>query len=170
MTCCSHEDKTLHKTPTPMKGWARQLSTNENCWQAKRICPAKMYWYCEVNVPTLFKNYALFPLTTFNNNSYSKTNKMHLFLKLFILVKHSTCFGRSLRPSSGAQDCTYSNRRMSNSCCYLLLAGMRWACSSIPSPLAAAVWHMPVAVRAVLRSWWWTERPSETCRVFYKNK
>jgi len=25
--------------------------------------------------------------------SYSKTNKMHLFLKLFNLVKHSTCFG-----------------------------------------------------------------------------
>jgi hypothetical protein len=27
--------------------------------------------------------------------SYSTTNKMHLFLKLFILVKRSTCFGRS---------------------------------------------------------------------------
>jgi hypothetical protein len=50
--------------------------------------------------------------------SYSKTNQMHLFLKLFILVKHSTCFGRSLRPSSGAQDCTYSNRHMSNRYCY----------------------------------------------------
>ena len=46
--------------------------------------------------------------------SYSKTNKMHLFLKLFIPVKHSTCFRRSSRPSSGAPDCTYSNRYMSN--------------------------------------------------------
>jgi hypothetical protein len=55
--------------------------------------------------------------------SYSTTNKMHLFLKLFILVKCSTCFGRSFRPSYGAQNCTYSNRHMSNSCCYLLLAG-----------------------------------------------
>jgi hypothetical protein len=54
--------------------------------------------------------------------SYSKTNKMHLFHRLFILVKRSTCFGQSFRPSSGAQDCTYSNRHMSNSCCYLLLA------------------------------------------------
>ena len=35
---------------------------------------------------------------------------------------------------------------------------------------AAAVWHMPVAVCAVLSSWWWTERPSETCRAFYKSK
>jgi hypothetical protein len=30
---------------------------------------------------------------------------MHLRLKLFILVKRSTCFGRSFRPSSGAQNC-----------------------------------------------------------------
>jgi len=39
---------------------------------------------------------------------YGKTNKMHLFLKLFICVKHSTSFGQSFRPSSGAQDCTYA--------------------------------------------------------------
>jgi len=55
-------------------------------------------------------------------SSYSTTKKMHLLLKLFILVKHSTCFRRSFRPSSGAQNCTYGNRYMSNSCCYLLLA------------------------------------------------
>jgi hypothetical protein len=85
--------------------------------------------------------------------SYRTTNKMHLFLKLFVLVKHSTCFRRSFCPSSGAQDCTYS-------CCYLLLE----------QQVAAAVWHMPVAVCTVMSSWWWTERPSETCRVFYKNK
>jgi len=30
---------------------------------------------------------------------------MHLFLKLFILVKRCTCFGRSFRQSSGAQNC-----------------------------------------------------------------
>jgi hypothetical protein len=40
--------------------------------------------------------------------SHSKTNQMHLFLKLFILAKHSTCFGRFSRPSSGVQDCTYA--------------------------------------------------------------
>ena len=28
---------------------------------------------------------------------------MHLFLKLFIILKRSTCFGRSFRSSSGAQ-------------------------------------------------------------------
>jgi len=26
---------------------------------------------------------------------------------------------------------------------------------------------MPVAVCTVLNSWWWTERPSETCRVSF---
>jgi len=51
-------------------------------------------------------------LTNLFKYSYSKTNKMHLFLKLFILVKHSTCSGRSFRPSSGAQNCTYSKRYM----------------------------------------------------------
>jgi hypothetical protein len=63
--------------------------------------------------------------------SYSKTNKMQLFLKLFILVKHSAYFRWSCRPSSGNQDCTYCNRHMSNRCCYLLLAGMRWNISSL---------------------------------------
>jgi hypothetical protein len=70
--------------------------------------------------------------------SYSKTYQMHLFLKLFILVKHSTCFGRSFRTSSGDQDCTYCNRHMSNSCCYLLLAGTR--CSSICIHKGEVVW------------------------------
>jgi hypothetical protein len=94
--------------------------------------------------------------------SYSTTNRMHLFLKLFILVKHATCFGRSFRPSSGAQDCTYSNRHMSKQ---LLLPA-----ASEDEMESVYVWHMPVAVSTVLNSWWWTGRPSETCRVFYKNK
>ena len=58
--------------------------------------------------------------------SCSTTNKMYLFLKFFILVKRSTCFGRPFRPSSGAQNCTYGNGHMSNSCCYLLLGGNKW--------------------------------------------
>ena len=38
----------------------------------------------------------------------------------FILEWHSTCFGRPFRPSSGFQDCTYSNRHMSERYCCLL--------------------------------------------------
>ena len=41
---------------------------------------------------------------------------------LFILEWHCTCFGRSFRPSSGVQDCTYSNMRMSNRYCCLLVS------------------------------------------------
>jgi len=41
----------------------------------------------------------------------------------FILEWHSTCFGRSFRPSSGVQDCTYSDRPMSNRHCCLLATG-----------------------------------------------
>ena len=33
-----------------------------------------------------------------------------------------------------------------------------------------SVWHVPDAVCTVLDSWWWTERPSETCRVLFQNK
>jgi hypothetical protein len=46
-----------------------------------------------------------------------------------------------------------------------LLAGMRsrahWQVVNKP------VWHIPDAVCTVLDSWWWTERPSETCRVIF---
>jgi hypothetical protein len=62
---------------------------------------------------------------------------------------------------------------MSNSCCYILLSGMRWNFSSSSSPIAAgssSCLTYTIAVYAVLSSWWWTERPSETCRAFYKNK
>ena len=36
--------------------------------------------------------------------------------------------------------------------------------------VAVSVWHMPVAVSTVMNSWWWTVRPSETCRVLFQNK
>jgi len=71
----------------------------------------------------------------------------------FILEWHSTCFGRSFRPSSGVQDCTYSNRHLSNRYCCLL---------------AVSVWQMPVCT--VMNSWWWTERTSETCRMSFQYK
>jgi len=41
---------------------------------------------------------------------------------------HSTCFGRSFRPSSGVQDCTHGSRCMSYKLVDCLLAGTRWNC------------------------------------------
>jgi hypothetical protein len=91
---------------------------------------------------------------------YGKPNRCISFSDLFIAAWHSTCFVRSFRPSSGVQDCTYSNRYMSERYGYLLAS----------KQVAVPVWHMPVAVCTVLNSWWWTERPYETCRVSCRNK
>ena len=33
-----------------------------------------------------------------------------------------------------------------------------------------SVWQTPVATCIVLKSWWWTEKPYETCRVSFQNK
>jgi len=60
----------------------------------------------------------------------------------------------------------------------LSLDRCRWYCLStfrhlISSPIAAgssSCLTYTVAVYAVLSSWWWTERPFETCRAFYMNK
>jgi len=47
--------------------------------------------------------------------------------KIFDFIEyHSPCFGRSFLPSTGVQDCTYSNKYMSYRFCGCLLAGMRW--------------------------------------------
>ena len=42
---------------------------------------------------------------------------------LFILERRSTFFGQSFHPSSAVQDCTYSNRHLSNGYCCLLASG-----------------------------------------------
>ena len=90
----------------------------------------------------------------------------------FILEQHSTCFGLSLRPSSGVYDYTYSVRYMSYRFCGCLLAETRWNSFSFPASKRSeiSVWHIPHAVCIVLDSWWWTERQSETCRVLFQNK
>ena len=49
-----------------------------------------------------------------------KTTRCISVSDLFILERHSTCFGRSFRPKSGVRDCTYSSRHLSNRCCCLL--------------------------------------------------
>jgi len=62
--------------------------------------------------------------------SVVKPTKCTKVSNLFCLESHSTCFGRSFRPSSGVQDCTYSNRHVSNRYCRLL-ASVRTVCPSI---------------------------------------
>ena len=72
----------------------------------------------------LFKwlNNCKWKLTRKTIYSQSTTNKTRLFsIYSFISVRHSTCFRRFFRPSSGAQNCTYSVRYLSDRYCYLLL-------------------------------------------------
>jgi len=51
---------------------------------------------------------------------------MQRFSNLFISVRRRICCRRFFRPSSGAQNCTYSVRHLSDRYCYLLLAWMGW--------------------------------------------
>ena len=76
---------------------------------------------------------------SFTSLSIVKPTRCTSFSNLFyfILVYHSTCFGQSFHPSSGVQDCTYSNRYMSNRYCYLLASGNKMERSSISFPLAS---------------------------------
>jgi hypothetical protein len=100
---------------------------------------------------------------------HSITNKMHL-LSQIIYSRKTLCIFRTVFPSIiRSSKLRIEQRYMSNSCCYLLLSGM----SSISSPIAAgnsSCLTYTVAVYAVLSSYCWKERPSETCRAFYKNK
>ena len=75
--------------------WIKQLKT--------RFCKNGSFIWREKN------NFALVKPTGCTNVS-----------KLFYSWWHSTCFGRPFLPSSGVQDCTYSNRHMSNGYCCLL--------------------------------------------------
>jgi len=68
--------------------------------------------------------------------------------QIYYFCKTLTRFRRFFHPSSGAQNRKYSVRHLSDRYCYLLPA--------------VTVWQMPDAVFAVLCSWWWMEKPSET--------
>ena len=58
--------------------------------------------------------------------------------------------------------------------CWLLASGneMELSFHLVPASKQSAksVCYIPDAVCTVLDSWWWTERPSETCRVLLQSK
>ena len=56
-------------------------------------------------------------------NIFTENNQQDAtFHTLFISARRSICFRRFFRPSSGAQNCTYSVRYLSDQYCYLPLA------------------------------------------------
>jgi len=74
--------------------------------------------------------------------SYTTTNKMHLLSQIIYSCKTLYMF-QTVFPSI----------IFPSTCCY-----------------SSSCLTYTTAVYAVLSSWWWTERPSETCRAIYKNK
>jgi len=94
---------------------------------------------------------------------------MHLLSQIIYSFKTLYMF-RTVFPSIiESSKLRIQQRYMSNSCCYVLLWGMRWNLRSISSPIAAgnsSCLTYTVVVYAVLSSRWWMERPSETCRAF----
>jgi hypothetical protein len=95
---------------------------------------------------------------------------MQRFLDLFISINCSTCFGRFVRPLSGAQNCTYSVRYSQNNTAAMV---DEMELRSISSTIAAGSsigLTIPDAVYTVLCSWWWANEPPETCRAIYRNK
>ena len=62
-----------------------------------------------------------FPTVLFDYYFYSKTNKMHQCIEFILLWNDNLHVSDSLsRPSSTVQDCTFSNRHLSNRYCCLL--------------------------------------------------
>jgi len=84
----------------------------------------------------------------------------------FILEWHSTCFGRSFRPSPAVQDCTYSNMHMWSRYCCLprpVVPKFSWDCTTShydpPKTSAATLLYSP---RRSKREWRYGSSNSQT--------
>ena len=78
--------------------------------------------------------------------------------------RRSTCFRRFLRPSSGAHNCAYSFRYCQQ--ILLLAAAVRKMEHLIHGSSYQQYWlTIPKAVCTVMCSWWWAEKPPETCKA-----
>jgi hypothetical protein len=128
----------------------------------------------------------------------NKTNYMHQFHK-FILSWNSTCFGQFVCPSSGVYS-LYTQQwcmsyRFVDSCragLYFVMKPYMFrtvrlfiirslftvhsamvyviqVCRQLSSRTGSA-WHIPLPSVQWTNSWWWTDEPSETCRVSWQNK
>ena len=90
---------------------------------------------------------------------YSKTNQMHQCIKLFYFGMTLYMF-RTVFPFIIRRSRLYIQQQ----------AYVRFCCLLTSKQTVISVWQMPVAVCTVLNSWWWMERPSETCTVSFQNK
>jgi len=83
---------------------------------------------------------------------------MHQFLKFILFWNNTLHVSDGLSVHHQEFKTVHTATVMSYRYCYLLAS----------KQVAVSVWHIPVALCTVLNSWWWTERPSETCSVIPK--
>ena len=126
-----------------------------------------VFYFCpsSVRVVATFPGTVLFPLLYSMGFVHTE-----LWLELFIPINCSTCFRLFLRPSSGAQNCTYSVRYCQTNtaaCCYRGWDGTHEFHLIHDSSIGLIIAD---AVCSVLCSWWWAEEPPETRRAIYRNK
>jgi len=84
------------------------------------------------------------------------------------------CMFRTVFPSIIRSSRLYIQQQTFVKQCCVLASGykMELQFHLVPASKQTAlfVWKMPVAICTVLNSWWWTERPSEKCRMSFQNK
>jgi hypothetical protein len=96
--------------------------------------------------------------------------ELQRFLDLFISINCSTCFRLFLRPSSGAQNCTYNVRYCQTNTAACWYRGWDRSQFHLIHDGSSIGLTIPDVVCTVLCSWWWAEKPPETCRAIYRNK
>ena len=75
--------------------------------------------------------------------------------------------------SSSAHHQEFIHCTLSNGVCYSFRAGPGWNCVLSWSCWIAVykpVWHIPLLSVQWIKSWWWADELSETCRVSCQNK
>jgi hypothetical protein len=80
-----------------------------------------------------------------------KSNKMHQYVDIYLLLNYSICFGRPSRPSSGAHETVVAASGTDHT---------MWGASSTDNLICTRGCNYNF-----MYSWWWARWTSETCRV-----
>ena len=119
LTHCIHSSSVQH-TCRNYHGRNNNFTYNKNCTNTPAIFTEKK--------SNKSRNIRYFtkPFHKYNTSLFAEYNQQDTtFRNLFISVWRSTCFRRFFRPSSGAQNCTYSVRYLLDQYCYLLLVRLK---------------------------------------------
>ena len=124
-------------------------------------CRLSVWWNCCTQwynkKDTLYINGCYTHLTSMEpciiNIFLSMTNKMQHYTVFFITVNALHVSGGFSAHHEELKNCTHSIWYMSS---FLVATA---------SGSSKQAWHIPDDVCAVLSSWWWAEKPPETCRA-----